>query len=229
MTHPRCVGVAPTRHTSLSFIHRCAPHTRAFSFLPTSLYSLSLLSAHFGFLSARLRSGPTPAESPAPQPGNPPLQASPRLPDSDPLSGPRLTLTTWSRPPSSRPGLRPPDPEGAPIVTSPLRTGPRGPGPDRTRPDTTSRSRTPLHRAGPPASATGHKPYRPSVGRTQKPIVVVLDSTRRWISRTSPTSSPALRARTRSTTSSPSHATSQFVSQPPGANRPLATAPAVCT
>jgi hypothetical protein len=109
---------------------------------------------------------------------------------------------------------------------------PDGPGPDRTRPDTTSRSRTPLHRAGPPASATGHHPYqtyRPSQGRTQKPIVVVLDSTRRWNSRTSPTSSPALRARTRSTTSSTSHATSQFVSQPPGANRLLATAPAVCT
>ena len=137
LTHPRCVGVAPTRHTSLSFIHRCAPHTRAFSFFPTSLYPLSLLSAHFGFLSARLRSGPTPAESPAPQPGNPPLQASPRLPDSDPLSGPRLTLTTWSRPPSSRPGLRPPDPEGAPSSrphSGRAHAGPALTGPDPTLP-----------------------------------------------------------------------------------------------
>ncbi len=127
-----------------------------------------------------------------------------------------------ARPTATRPGGRP------------HRHVPTQDGPTRARPcpdptDTTSRSRTPLHRAGPPASATGPKPYRPSVGRTQKPIVVVLDSTRRWISRTSPTSSPALRARTRSTTSSPGHATSQFVSQPPGANRPLATAPAVCT
>ncbi len=34
--------------------------------------------------------GPTPAESPATQPGNPPLQVSPRLPDSDPDPGPGL-------------------------------------------------------------------------------------------------------------------------------------------
>ena len=163
------------------------------------------------------------------QPAASSLSPAPRL--GSPLRAPAhfdhlVTSPLLSaRPTATRPG-------GRPIVTSPLRTGPRGPGPDRTRPDTTSRSRTPLHRAGPPASATGHHPYqtyRPSQGRTQKPIVVVLDSTRRWNSRTSPTSSPALRARTRSTTSSTSHATSQFVSQPPGANRLLATAPAVCT
>ncbi len=38
--------------------------------------------------------------------------------------------------PSSRPGLRPPDPEDAITITTPLlRTGPRTPGPDRTGPD----------------------------------------------------------------------------------------------
>ena len=182
-----------------------------------------------GFLSARLRSGPTPAESPAPQPGNPPLQASPRLPDSDPLSGPRLTLTTWSRPPSSRPGLRPPDPEGAP--SSRPHSGRAHAGPALTGPDPTlPLDHVPLYTGpGPQHPLRATNPIARLRAEPKKPIVVVLDSTRRWISRTSPTSSPALRARTRSTTSSPGHATSQFVSQPPGANRPLATAPAVCT
>jgi hypothetical protein len=80
LTHPRRVGVASTRHTPLFFSHRCAPHTRA---PPPPSHS------NTGWLPlGPAPPGPTPAESPAPQPGNPPLQVYPRLPDSDPTRDP---------------------------------------------------------------------------------------------------------------------------------------------
>ena len=182
LTHPRRVGVASTRHTSLSlFPPVCASYA---CLLPPSLLSLvPLLSSRPTTASsrpgsARAHSGGVTGPSTR-QPAASSLSPAPRL--GSPVRAP-VQFDHLVTSPSSRPGLRPPDPEGA--SSSRPHSGRAHASPALTGPDPmASPNLGPLYtRPRPPALATGPNrlhTYRPAQAIAvshQKPIVVVLEA-----------------------------------------------------